>query len=87
VLDEVDAYAWTRHRLHRRSGLTGIAATLRGDGHDVVVPDLYGGGTVDTLEHGLALKDVVGDVKQRRETGDPRLTGARRNPCLARDSA
>jgi dienelactone hydrolase len=37
-----------------------IAATLRGDGHDVVVPDLYGGRTVDTLEHGLALKDVVG---------------------------
>jgi dienelactone hydrolase len=32
-----------------------IAATLRDDGHDVVVPDLYGGRTADTLEHGLAL--------------------------------
>lgn len=42
-----------------------IAAALRDDGHDVVLPDLYGGSAADTLEQGLALKEAVGWVSIR----------------------
>lgn len=49
---------------HSALGLRAIerdtAAMMRGEGHDVVIPDLYDGMTATTLEEGLALKDTVG---------------------------
>jgi dienelactone hydrolase len=36
------------------------ADRLRGAGHDVHVPDLYGGRVVDTPEEGIAIKEEIG---------------------------
>lgn len=41
-------------------GLTGLADAVRGDGHEVVTPDLYGGRVARTTEEGVALRDEVG---------------------------
>ncbi len=46
--------------LGRRRVEHDLAAALRDDGHDVLVPDLYDGTTAETLEGGLALMDAVG---------------------------
>ncbi len=37
-----------------------LAAALRADGHDVLLPDLYDGRTAETVADGLELKDAVG---------------------------
>src|SRR4051794_21843559 len=60
-----------------------ITATLRGDGHNVVVPDVYGGRTVDTLEHGLTLKDVVDGTPSKDGRARDALHGLPEDTVLA----
>ena len=59
-----------------------IAAALREDAHDVLVPDLYDGKTATTLEDGLALKDAVGWAAIRARAHNA-LDGAPADTVLA----
>ncbi|MDF6041928.1 dienelactone hydrolase family protein [Streptomyces sp. JH14] len=43
-----------------RPAVHAAAARLRAAGHEVHVPDLFGGRTFDTVEEGMAFKDEVG---------------------------
>lgn len=45
---------------HRQSERE-IASSFEGDGHIVLLPDLFAGETANTYEDGFALKDAIGD--------------------------
>ncbi|TPM28258.1 dienelactone hydrolase family protein [Mesorhizobium sp. B2-3-4] len=46
------------------------AERLRGAGHAVTLPDLYGGAATDNLDEGFAIKDRIGWDLIRRRAGD-----------------